>query len=73
MTLLTELNSLSITANAKKVFAAKGVDATSLITAAKETTIELQRILTIIIGLHPSSGGDAANAATLASILAELA
>lgn len=74
-TCLTDLKTLYplITANAKSVVSAKGTSLTSLVLQAEQLTSELTVILKQIYSLHPSSGGDASNYASLATIIAELA
>jgi hypothetical protein len=73
MTVMTELNALSLTANAKAVVSAKGADINSLLGQAKLATGELQKILKQIQTHHPSGGGDAANLTAIGVVIAELA
>jgi hypothetical protein len=72
-TCLTDLKALSLTANAKSVVAAKGTDLPGLIVQAERLTGELTVILKQIVALHPTTGGDATNSASLTAIIAELA
>jgi hypothetical protein len=73
MTCLADLSAISLTSTAKAAALKKGADLPTLITSAKEHTVELVRVLTNIIALHPSSGGDATNYAALQAVVAELA
>jgi len=73
LTLLTDLQALTLTATAKAAGSKKGTDLAALLTIAIEATRELTTLLKLIYAAHPSSGGDAANYATLAAIIAELA
>lgn len=72
MTVRTELNAVTPTANAKSVLAGKAQDTTTLMAMVKQHTDELRVILAQLISLHPSGGGDAANLSALNTILAEL-
>jgi hypothetical protein len=73
MTVLTELNALTLTANAKAVVSAKGADVNALLAQAKLNTSETTKILKQLQSLHPSGGGDAANLTAIGTIIAELA
>lgn len=73
MTAMTDLNAISLTANAKAAGSASGVDLVGLVTQAKLHIIELRTILQQIVKIHPSSGGDAANYSALNAVVAELA
>jgi hypothetical protein len=73
MTVMADLNAISLTGTAKAAVSAKGADLGSLVTQAKLHTIELQTILRQIVAVHPSGGGDAANFAALNTVVAELA
>jgi hypothetical protein len=73
MTAFTDLSAISLTANAKAVGSASGVDLVGLITQTKLDIIELQNRLKQIVKIHPTGGGDAANYAALNSVIAELA
>lgn len=72
-TALTDLKAITPTANAKAVVAAKGQDITGLMAQAKQQAGELQVLIKQIIALHPTGGSDAANLASLNTILGELA
>ena len=72
-TALTDLSSLTLTATAKAAAAAKGVNASDLLTLAKSKATELSLLLAQIKSVHPSTGGDAANFALLGTIIGELA
>ena len=69
----TDLKSITPTANAKSVVAAKGADITALMGIAQIKAAELAVIVRQIIAVHPSGGGDAANLTTLNNVLSELA
>jgi hypothetical protein len=73
MTALTDLKAIALTANAKKVGSAKGVDLGALVAQAQLQITELETTLKQIVALHPSGGGDATNYAALNAVLAELA
>jgi hypothetical protein len=73
MTLSTDLSGVTFTAAAKRAFAKSGADLPSLVNNALELTLQLQVILKTIIALHPTTGADASNSASLSAILAELA
>jgi hypothetical protein len=72
-TCLTDLNAISLTASAKAAASAKGVDIAALVALAKSHTIELTALLKAIVAVHPSSGGDSTNYASLNTIISELA
>jgi hypothetical protein len=74
MTVLTDLKVISLTANAKGVVSAKGVDLQTLIGTVQLHVTELQAaVLKQTVALQPSSGGDAAKYAALNAVLVELA
>ena len=73
MTVKTELNAVTPTANAKSVVAAKGADITALQNLVARHTDELKVALAQLIAVHPTGGGDAANLSALQAVLAELA
>jgi hypothetical protein len=73
MTVLADLNAITLTANAKGLVQAKGADLTVLVTTAKTHVTELQAVMKQIIAHHPTGGGDAANSAALTAVLAQLA
>lgn len=72
MTVMTELNAITLTVTAKAAVSVKGGDISALLNEAKLATADLQKVLRQIILHHPSGGGDAANAAAFATILAEI-
>lgn len=71
MTVLAELNAITLTGTAKSAVSAKGADIGALHQQAKLATAELQKILRQIISHHPTGGGDAANSAAFTTILNE--
>lgn len=73
MTVLTELNAISLTGTAAAAAQAKGVNLTALVANAKTHTIELQRALANVLAVHPNSGGNSTNYSSLQTIIAELA
>lgn len=73
MTVLTELNALTMTANAKAVVSSKGADVNALLAQAKQSISEHRAVMKQLISMHPSGGGDAANLAALNTILGETA
>jgi hypothetical protein len=72
-TALTDLGAITLTATAKAAASIRGVDVNSLLTLAKSHSIELSTLLKAIVSVHPSTGPDAANYASLNAIIAELA
>jgi hypothetical protein len=72
MTVLAELNAITLTANAKAVGQSKACNMDSLMVQAKLTAAELQKIVKQVIAHHPVGGGDAANLAALNAVLAQL-
>jgi hypothetical protein len=72
-TALTDLTAITLTTTAKNAGGANGVDMVGLMTLAKSHATELSALLKQIVKFHPSTGGDAANYASLNAILAELA
>ena len=73
MTVLTELNAISLTGTANAAAQAKGVNLAALVTLAKTHTIELQRALANVLAYHPNTGGDTTNYSALQAVVAELA
>jgi hypothetical protein len=73
MTVLTELNAISLTGTAAAAAQARGVNLGALASLAKTHTIELKTALTNVLAVHPSSGGDSTNYSALQTIIAELA
>jgi hypothetical protein len=72
-TCLTDLSALTLTATAKAAGSVKGVDIVGLVNLAKSHAIELAALLKSIQAVHPSTGGDATNYASLTAIINELA
>lgn len=72
MTVLADLNALSLTANAKSTLSTKGTGDAMLIANVRQHVIELQALLKQLISHHPSGGGDAANLSSLNALLAQL-
>jgi hypothetical protein len=72
MSALSELKAITPTANAKAVVATKAMDVTSLTLQVQRAAGELQVLLKQLIAVHPSGGGDAANLASLNTILSEI-
>lgn len=73
MTVKTDLNAITPTANAKSVVFGKAQDIASLTALVKQHTDELKVVLAQLIALHPSGGGDASNLSALQAVLAQLA
>ena len=73
MTVLAELNSISLTGTAAAAAQAKGVNLGALVALAKSHTIELARALANVQAFHPNSGGDTTNYSSLSTIIGELA
>jgi hypothetical protein len=71
-TCLTDLKAITLTTTAKAAASAKGVDIAALIALAETHAIELAALLKTIVAVHPSTSGDAANYASLNTIIAEL-
>jgi hypothetical protein len=72
-TALTDLGAITLTATAKAAASIKGVDIVGLMTLAKSHATELTALLKTIQSVHPSTGGDASNYASLTAIIGELA
>jgi hypothetical protein len=72
MTVLANTKSITPTAKAKSVVQTHGAQLGDLLTLFQQHASEVQILLKLIIALHPSTGGDAANYAALSSLLAEL-
>jgi hypothetical protein len=72
MTVMADLNAVSLTASSKAACAAKGIDIGALVSLAKVHCSELNVVLKQIVSSHPTSGGDAANSAALTAVIAEL-
>jgi hypothetical protein len=72
-TCLTDLSALTLTSTAKAAASAKGVNITDLMSVAKSHATEMTTLLKAIQAVHPSSGGDASNYASLTAIINELA
>jgi hypothetical protein len=72
-TTLTDLSAITLTATAKAAGSVRGVDIVGLMTLAKSHAIELTSLLKSIQSVHPSTGPDAANYASLTAIIGELA
>jgi hypothetical protein len=73
MTVLTELNAISLTGTANAAAQAKGVNLAALVSLAKTHTIELKTALSNVLAYHPNTGGDTTNYSSLQTIIAELA
>lgn len=73
MTVITEVKAITPTANAKATVSAKGADITGLMAQVALKSAELKTLLTQVIALHPTGGGDASNLSALNAVLAELA
>jgi hypothetical protein len=73
MTVMTELNAISLTGTANAAAQSKGVNLAALVSLAKTHTIELQRALSNVLAFHPNTGGDTTNYSSLQTIVAELA
>ena len=61
----TDLTALALTANAKSIGQVKGADLQGLINEALVMNNDLAVLLKLIVAIHPSGGGDAANFTTL--------
>jgi hypothetical protein len=72
-TILTDLNSLTLTSTAKAAAQARGVDAPNLLALIKTHALELSTLIKQLQNVHPSSGGDSTNFNLLTTLLAELA
>jgi hypothetical protein len=72
-TALTDLSSITLTPTAKAAGSVKGVDISGLMTLAKSHATELTSLLKAIQAVHPSTGPDASNYASLTAIIGELA
>jgi len=73
MTVMTDLNAIVTTASSKTAMSALAIDVNALVSLAKQHVAELKVVMSQIISVYPSSGGDSANHAALVSVLAELA
>jgi hypothetical protein len=74
MTVMADLNAVSLTATAKAACEAKGLDIVAMVGSAKLHVVELQRVLTTIVSFHPTmTGPDIANVAALTAVIAQLA
>jgi len=71
-TALTDLSAITLTATARAAGSAKCVDIVGLMTLAKSHATELTLLLKAVQAVHPSTGGDSANYASLTSIINEL-
>ncbi|WP_024516832.1 hypothetical protein [Bradyrhizobium sp. Tv2a-2] len=71
-TVVTNLKAITPTANAKSVVQTKGADISSLMLLAQQHGVELNNVITQILALHPTGGGDAANVTALQAIQALL-
>jgi hypothetical protein len=72
MTLLADLNAISLTGTAKSASLASGADLSVLVNGAKQDVIELKQKLLQIAKYHPQSGGDSANYAALQAVITSL-
>jgi hypothetical protein len=73
MTVVTDIKAITPTATAAAALSKAGTNVTSLFNQALLCTYDLKKVLNQIYALHPSTGGDAANYAALAAVIAELA
>jgi hypothetical protein len=73
MTVMTDLNAVSLSATAKAAAAAKGVDLSSAVNLAKLHVLDLKASLAAITAVHPSTGGDTTSYNALVAVIAELA
>jgi hypothetical protein len=71
-TIRQNLAAVTLTANAKAVGEAAGVNLASLQTQLDSHLVEAAILLKQIIALHPSGGGDAANLTALQNLLVSL-
>jgi hypothetical protein len=72
-TALTDLSAIVLTSTAKAAASTKGVNITDMMALAKSHATELSSLLQAIKAVHPSTGGDATNYASLSAIINELA
>jgi hypothetical protein len=72
-TTLFDLSAITLTATAKAAAAIRGVKLADIMALAKTKALELSSLLRSIQAVHPSTGGDASNYASLTAIIAELA
>jgi len=72
-TVLTDLSAITLTSTAKAASSVKGVDIVGLMTLAKSHATEMTLLLKAIQAVHPSTGGDSTNYASLTAIINELA
>jgi hypothetical protein len=73
MTVMAELATITVTATAQAAVFVKGENLTALVGAAKLQVLDLKKVLSNIVAVHPSSGGDASSYAALTAVIAELA
>jgi hypothetical protein len=71
-TTFSDLSAITLTASAKAAAATHGVHLDDLMALAKTRATEFTALLKQIVSVHPTTGGDAANAAALTSIINEL-
>jgi hypothetical protein len=72
-TALTDLGAITLTSTAKAAASAKGVNIVDLMALVKSHATEMTLLLKQIVAVHPSTGADATNYASLNTIIAELA
>jgi hypothetical protein len=72
MTVSADLKAITLTGTAKSAASAKGTDIGGLQAAALRATSECQVALKAFLAVHPSTGGDAANFASIQAVIAEL-
>jgi hypothetical protein len=73
MTVMNDLNAVSLTGTAAAFAETKGCDLAGVVNSAKVHVRELRTLLQVILSCHPNSGGDTANYAALQAVVAELA
>jgi hypothetical protein len=72
-TAFTDLSAIVLTSTAKAAAAVKGVNISDMMTLVKSHATEMTLLLQAIKAVHPSTGGDATNYASLTAIINELA
>jgi hypothetical protein len=72
-TAFTDLSAITLTSTAKAAASVKGVNITDMMALVKSHATEMTSLLQAIKAVHPSTGGDSTNYASLSAIIAELA
>jgi hypothetical protein len=72
-TTFTDLSAIVLTSTAKAAASVKGVNITDMLVLVKSHATEMTSLLQAIKAVHPSTGGDATNYASITAIINELA